>query len=53
MCKIIATTRKGNLKKVIKWRISIETAKAYLRENDWFYVDDLGRYYDLSMEVIK
>ena len=52
MCKIIATTRKGNLKKVLNARIAIADARVFLRDNDWFYVDDLGRYYDLCIEMI-
>ena len=52
MCNVIATTRKGNLRKVLKYRISIEEAKAFMRACDWFYIDHLGRTYDLTIKTI-
>ena len=52
MFKIVATTRKGNLKKVLRYRLTIEDAKKFLRNADWFHIDDLGRMYDLTMEAM-
>lgn len=49
MFKVIATTRKGNLKKVIARKLTEAEAKKYVRERDWFFVDDLNRFYDLSV----
>lgn len=52
MFKIVATTRKGNLKKVLRCNLSYEDAKRFLRDADWFHVDHLGRTYDLTMEAM-
>ena len=52
MFKIVATTRKGNLKKVLRYNLSYEDAKRFLRDADWFHVDHLGRTYDLTMEAM-
>lgn len=49
MFKVIATTRKGNLKKVIARKLTEAEARKYVRERDWFFVDDLNRFYDLSV----
>ena len=49
MFKVLATTRKGNMKKVIARCMTLEQAKAFVRDRDWFYVDHLNRFYDLSV----
>ena len=45
--KVIAKTRKGGFVKVLKRKLTEAEAKAYVRERDWFFVDHLGRMFDL------
>ena len=49
MFKVVATTRKGNIKKTIARKLSEADAKKFVRERDWFYVDHLNRFYDLAV----
>ena len=49
MFKVLATTRKGNMKKVIARKLTEKEAKDFVRDRDWFYVDHLNRFYDLSV----
>lgn len=53
MFKVVAKTRKGNMKKILLKKVDEATAKAYVRDNDWFYVDDMNRFYDLFVEAWK
>lgn len=53
MFKVVAKTRKGNLKKILLKKVSEAEAKTFVRDRDWFYVDDMNRFYDLFVEAWK
>ena len=53
MYKVVAKTRKGNLKRILLRKVSEAEAKAYVRNHDWFYADELNRFYDLFVEEWK
>ena len=53
MFKVVAKTRKGNMKKILLKKVDEKTARDYVRNRDWFYCDDMNRFYDLFVEPWK
>ena len=53
MFKVIAITRKGNTRKTLYTRLTLEKAKAIVRNADWFHIDSRGCIYDLIVEEMK
>ena len=53
MFKVVAKTRKGNMKRILLCKVSEAEAKKFVRDRDWFYSDELNRFYDLFVEAWK